>query len=201
VPGLQQPQTGGEDLIFCLGVERRGLVPPVLRSQWRLKLEVKAPAVRRRILRYFLQDSHKIERPRKMEMSVEFAGGARVDARFGTFTVRTDQPRAGGGEESAPTPFELFLASLGTCAGIYVLNFCRKRGIDTSGVRLVQRTLTDPDGNTVERVELEIHLPPEFPDHYRAGVCRAAQLCKVKKHLETPPSFEVNAIVAEPAIP
>lgn len=136
-----------------------------------------------------------------MDMTVEFAGGARVDARFGSFVVRTDQPVPGGGNDSAPTPFQLFLASLGTCAGIYVLNFCRQRGIDTSGVRLVQRVVSKPGSGMVDKVELEIHLPPEFPERYRVGVCRAAQLCKVKKHLENPPSFEVNALVVEPAIP
>ena len=136
-----------------------------------------------------------------MEMTVDFAGGARVDARFGNFEVRTDQPTSGGGEDSAPTPFELFLASLATCAGIYVLSFCRQRGIDATGVRLVQRALTNPDKNMVEKVELEIQLPSNFPERYRAGVCRVAQLCKVKKHLESPPAFEVSAVVVEPALP
>ena len=44
-----------------------------------------------------------------MEMIVDFPGGARVDAHFGPFTVPTDQPP----RSSAPTPFALFLASIG----------------------------------------------------------------------------------------
>ena len=64
-----------------------------------------------------------------MEMVIDFPGGARVDAHFGPFTVMTDQPSKAGGEDSAPTPFALFLASLGTCAGIYVLGFCRQRNL------------------------------------------------------------------------
>jgi ribosomal protein S12 methylthiotransferase accessory factor len=63
-----------------------------------------------------------------MEMIIDFPGGARVDAHFGPYTVLTDQPPSGGGDGSAPTPFALFLSSMGTCAGIYVLGFCRQRG-------------------------------------------------------------------------
>ena len=74
-----------------------------------------------------------------MEMVIDFPGGARVDAHFGLFTVGTDQPPQGGGEGSAPTPFELFLSSIGTCAGIYVLGFCRQRSLPTDGIRIVHR--------------------------------------------------------------
>ena len=58
-----------------------------------------------------------------MEMIVDFPGGARVDAHFGPYTVATDQPTMGGGTGSAPTPFAVFLASIATCAGIYVLGY------------------------------------------------------------------------------
>ena len=67
------------------------------------------------------------------EFVIDFPGGARVDAHFGPYTVKTDQPPSGGGQGSAPAPFSLFLASIGTCAGIYVLGFCRQRGLPTDG--------------------------------------------------------------------
>ncbi len=52
-----------------------------------------------------------------MEMQISLAGGKKVDARFKGFTIRTDQPESSGGENSAPSPFDLFLGSIGTCAG------------------------------------------------------------------------------------
>jgi putative redox protein len=131
-----------------------------------------------------------------MEMTVSFPGGSRVDAHFRAHTVATDQPPTAGGEDSAPTPFELFLASLATCAGIYVLGFCRQRGLPTDGVRLVQRVETNPASKMVEKVLLEIQLPAGFPENYRAAVVRAAEQCKVKKHLEKPPALEVHTTVA-----
>lgn len=128
-----------------------------------------------------------------MEMVIDFPGGARVDAHFGPYTVRTDQPYQGGGQDSAPTPFATFLASVGTCAGIYVSGFCRQRGISTDGIRLVQRLEVNPLNGMVGKILLDIQLPPNFPEKYKAAVIRSADQCAVKKHFEQPPQFEINA--------
>ncbi len=128
-----------------------------------------------------------------MEMEITFPGGARVNASFGTYVVQTDQPPAGGGEGSAPTPFDVFLSSLGTCAGIYVLGFLRQRGLSSEGVRLIQRTQRNPATGMTDQVEIEILLPAGFPDKYREAVVRAADQCAVKKHLENPPAILVTA--------
>jgi ribosomal protein S12 methylthiotransferase accessory factor len=127
-----------------------------------------------------------------MEMMIDFPGGAKVDAHFGGYTVQTDQRPADGGEGSAPTPFEMFLASLATCAGIYVLNFCRKRGISTEGMRIIQRSHANPTTGMAEKIELEIQVPPSFPREYYDAIVRAADLCKVKKTLAQPPQFEIT---------
>lgn len=128
-----------------------------------------------------------------MEILIDFPGGSRVDAHFSNFTVPTDQPPGA----SAPTPFELFLASIGTCAGIYVLGFCQQRGLPTTGIHITQRIHADPRSGMVDRIELDIGLPPTFPAKYRDSLVRAAELCKVKKHLETPPTFRVTTKVME----
>lgn len=129
------------------------------------------------------------------EMTIDFPGGARVDAHYNGLTVMTDQPTYAGGRGSAPAPFSLFLASLGTCAGIYVLGFCRQRGLPTEGIRLVQRMESDPATRMISRIELEIQLPPEFPEKYRDAVIRAAEQCAVKKHIENPPKMAVTTKV------
>jgi ribosomal protein S12 methylthiotransferase accessory factor len=134
-----------------------------------------------------------------MQMIVDFPGGARVDAHFGPYTVMTDQPPSGGGTGSAPTPFSIFLASMGTCAGIYVLGFCRQRGLPTEGIRIIQNTHANPFTGMVEKVDLEIQVPPTFPEKYYPSLVRSAELCAVKKHLETPPEFNVYTQVSEMA--
>jgi len=132
-----------------------------------------------------------------MEMEITFPGGARVDASFNGLTVMTDQPVQGGGAGSAPTPFATFLASIGTCAGIYVLGFCQQRGLPTDGLKLVQRMETDRATGRVGKIALDIQLPPGFPDKYKAAVIKSAEQCAVKKHLEHPPVFEVTTTAAD----
>ena len=132
-----------------------------------------------------------------MEMTIDFPGGARVDAHFGSFVVPTDQPLSSGGQSSAPTPLDTFLSTIGTCAGIYVLGFCRQRAIPTDGIRLVQRMQVDPVTHLVSGVTVTIELPPEFPAKYADAAVRAAEQCAVKKHFEHPPVIRVNRILAE----
>ena len=127
-----------------------------------------------------------------MEMQIDFPGGSRVDAHFRGFTVPTDQPPSA----SAPMPFDLFLASIGTCAGIYVLGFCRQRGLPTENIRIIQNTTSDPATGMVCSVTMQIQLPTGFPEKYRAAVIRAADQCKVKKHIHHPPEFQITAEIA-----
>ncbi len=126
-----------------------------------------------------------------MVMKITFQGGKKVQAEYNGFTHRTDQPREEGGENSAPSPFDLFLASLGTCAGFYVLSFCQGRGIDTAEIELQQYVDWDSKTHRVAQMDIEILLPASFPEKYRAAVIQAAQLCTVKKHLENPPRFNL----------
>jgi len=126
-----------------------------------------------------------------MEMEIVFPGGAQVDAIAGNLVITTNQ------DGSAPSPFALFLASMGTCAGIYVLNFCQQRGLPTDGLRIVQRMHTDPYTRMVAQVELDIQLPANFPMKYKDAVIRSAELCAVKKHLENPPAFDVHTSIVE----
>jgi len=123
-----------------------------------------------------------------MEMEIVFPGGLRVDAVVGDMVIPTNQ------DGSAPAPF---LASIGTCAGIYVLSFCQQRGLPTDNLRIIQRMHTNPLTRLIEKIELDIQLPPDFPAQYKDAVIRSAQLCAVKKHLEHPPVFDVYTSVIE----
>lgn len=133
-----------------------------------------------------------------MDMMINFPGGARVDAQYGEFTIKTDQSIYGGGNSEAPTPFSLFLASMGTCAGIYVLNFCKQRGLPTDNIQILQRIHRSETSHMIENIDLIIQVPGSFPEKYRPSLIRSAQLCAVKKHLENPPRFTITTEVLEP---
>ena len=134
------------------------------------------------------------EKPTLSTMIVSFPGGKRVDAEYGGFTVRTDQPPHAGGAGTAPAPFDLFLASMATCAGIYVKGYCDSRGIATEGLGLEMQIEREPEKHRVVRLVLEIKLPEGFPEKHREAVIRAADLCAVKKHILNPPAFEIRTV-------
>jgi putative redox protein len=123
-----------------------------------------------------------------MAMEISFPGGKKVNAQFKGFTIKTDQSNGGG--DTAPTPTFLFLASLGTCAGIYALNFCEKRKIGTAKLKLVLDFESDQKTHMVKKVVMKLTLPPNFPEKYIPAIVKAVDLCYVKKHLHEPPAFE-----------
>ena len=127
-----------------------------------------------------------------MEMKITFPGGLRVDAAFGDRVIATDQSVSNGGEGSAPEPYSLFLASIGTCAGIYVLSFCKNHGLPTEGVSLTQRMHFDAKTRRLARIDLEITVPPGFSERHRKALERSAELCAVKRALADPPEFVVS---------
>lgn len=126
-------------------------------------------------------------------IDVSLPGGSRVDAKVRGFTVSTDQPESDGGDDTAPTPFELFLTSLATCAGYFVASFCKARSIPAENIRLAQTIYRNESTHMVEKIGIEILLPPGFPEKYKAAVVRAAESCSVKKHLAAPPLIAVSA--------
>lgn len=125
-----------------------------------------------------------------MAMEINFPGGKKIDAHFKGFTINTDQSENDGGEGSAPTPTFLFFASLGTCAGLYALNFCEKRKIDTAKLKLELNFESDQKTRMVKKIVMKLTLPPNFPEKYRPAIVKAMDLCYVKKHLQEPPVFE-----------
>ncbi len=127
-----------------------------------------------------------------MDMKIYFPGGKKVYADFKGFTHKTDQPPYSGGEGSAPTPFELFLSSMGTCAGIFVLGFCQQRGIDTEGMEIIQSLDVDPATRMIKNINMDIKLPAGFPEKYKNAVINSAKQCAVKRHLESPPGFNIT---------
>ncbi len=126
-----------------------------------------------------------------MQMEILLEEGKKVNAHYKGHIIKTDQSIKDGGDNSAPAPFDLFMASIGTCAGIYVKVFCDKRGIPTDNIRLIQNTEFDEVTHMIAKVIIDIQLPSDFPEKYKEAVINSANLCAVKKHIQYAPEFEV----------
>jgi putative redox protein len=124
-------------------------------------------------------------------MEITFDGEKVITAHLRGHSIKTDQPVNQGGGNSAPTPFDLFLASIGTCAGIYVKSFCDNRQVSSENIKIIQTVEFDPESGLPVNIEIDIKLPPDFPERYKNAVIKAASLCKVKKTIADPPVFKV----------
>jgi putative redox protein len=123
-------------------------------------------------------------------IEVSFPGGQRVDAAIREFTIATDQSVEHGGSQTAPQPYDLFLTSIATCAGIFALKFCQSRNLATEGLRLLvdwEPSKADPADS---RLVFRLQLPDHFPEKYQAGILKAMDLCAVKRTIQQPPRFE-----------
>jgi len=125
-----------------------------------------------------------------MDAIITFGEGMQVNAQFNNFMVNTDQAKKAGGKETFPDPFSYFLSSLGTCAGYFILRFCQSRNISTEGIKLHQSN--DWNAGRIENINIEIELPPSFPEKYASALIRATNECSVKKTLMNPPQIEVK---------
>lgn len=130
-----------------------------------------------------------------MELEITFSGKKQVIAEVGEHRILTDQPVMAGGNNEGPAPFSLFLASIGTCAGIYVKSFCDQRGISTDGISLTQKHSFNPSTHMIEAIELKINVPDSFPEKYYDTLVKVADQCAVKKHLQNPPDIKVYTSV------
>jgi len=124
-------------------------------------------------------------------MEITFPGGVQVNAQFNGFEVVSDQPAKNGGENTAPSPFDFFLASLGTCAGFFALRFCQQRELSTEGLSMQLITERNAESKRLDRVKITMQLPNDFPEKYRSAIIRATDQCAVKKALLDPPEIEL----------
>ena len=127
-----------------------------------------------------------------MEMEIVFSGNMKVDALLGNFVIKTDQSTSQGGDASAPQPFDLFLASLGTCTGVYVLSFCNARHIPTDDISLHFKTERDRETHLITSIDMDIKVPKTFPEKYKQAMIKSAGKCAVKRLLEQPPDITIN---------
>jgi ribosomal protein S12 methylthiotransferase accessory factor len=128
-----------------------------------------------------------------MELQVSLDGDKRVSTRVGNHTITTDQPVKSGGADSAPAPFDLFLASIATCAGFFVQSYCQSKQIDTTGIGVTLSTRRDPESKKITALVTTIDIPPHLPAHLHKTLCKVAAQCAVTKTIESQPEFIVEA--------
>jgi ribosomal protein S12 methylthiotransferase accessory factor len=135
-----------------------------------------------------------------MEMKIFFGENKKVFAEYKGKIIETDQPEDEGGDNSAPSPFTLFLASIGTCVGFYIKSFCDKREISSQNIELIQSMEYNKETKLISKIKIDVNLPSDFPEKYKTALINAAGLCTVKKHLFHPPEVEITSTIKQSLI-
>ncbi len=126
------------------------------------------------------------------KVEVSFPGGVQVAARIGGHEILTDQPEEDGGGGGAPSPYDLFLSSVATCAGYYALRFCQQRQLNSAGLSIALDIERHPDTRRLETISMILTLPKDFPEKYQQAILRSVSQCSVKKALSDPPEIELT---------
>jgi len=125
-------------------------------------------------------------------VNVTWDGGVRFTADIRGHKVRVDQPRQGGGEDTAPGPLELLPAALGTCVAYFVQQFLVTRGVDPTGLEVAVGVAGAPNPHRIGRFEVHLRVPAGMPERYREAVVRAAETCTVHHTLVHKPEIAVT---------
>lgn len=131
------------------------------------------------------------------QFEILFPGNKKIDVQFDNFLIKTDQARESGGDETAPEPFDIFLASLGACAGIYVKSFCDIRKMDTRKTRLFLSAFFNEGQKLLDRIEITLHVEQAFPQKYIKPIIKAMNTCAVKNQLHPDINIETRVIYLE----
>ena len=132
------------------------------------------------------------------EINVTFPGEKRVDAEYKGFLIKTDQAVYAGGGGTAPQPFDLFLGSIATCVGFYVLAFCQSRGIRLDKASVLMRMHKNEEKKMIDKISFEIQLPAEFPEKYTKAIIKSVDSCAVKAHMVDAPDFDYKVNIKRP---
>jgi putative redox protein len=126
------------------------------------------------------------------DLTVRHLGGDRfaIDVRGHTITV--DQPADSGGEDTAPTPTELFIAGLASCIAFYARRFLARHGIPTDGFAVTTSYVMAGRPARVSEISVQITPPAALPEERRDAFLAVASHCTVHNTLQQPPPVVVT---------
>ncbi len=135
----------------------------------------------------------------KTEVLVDHLGGVQFEVKARNHTVICDQVVENGGFDEGMTPPEFLLASLGTCAGYYAVQYLKARNLPMEGLRI--RTTADKAKAPARLTDfhIEIEYPHDLDERHHEGIVRAVHACLIHNTLLNAPRIDVG--VTTPAIP
>jgi len=125
-------------------------------------------------------------------ITVRHLDGDRFAIAIRDHTLTVDQPVADGGTDTAPTPTELFVASLTSCVGFYARRYLDRHHLSTDGLTVSASYLMASGPPRVSEIHLDIELSDEVPAQRREALLAVASHCTVHNTLDNPPAVTIR---------
>jgi uncharacterized OsmC-like protein len=135
-----------------------------------------------------------IQRASKHSILARPAGGQAFDISVRGHTVRTDQPAASGGTDTAPTPLELMSVALAGCVALYVQKYCDRNALDARQLVVEVNPVWRAEPGLIGRFDVLLHLPSTIPEEHRSAIELVATSCPVHRTLAGAPEITVGVI-------
>ena len=126
-------------------------------------------------------------------MDVRFVAGEAYEVAVRGHRVLVDQPADAGGQDSAPTPTELFVASLATCVAFYAGRFLTRHGYSRDGLAVsVGYEMAADRPARVGGIRLTVRVPAGLPPERWAALRAVVSHCTVHNSLASPPPVSID---------
>lgn len=126
------------------------------------------------------------------KITTVYKGDMLFESKLGNHTVRVDVPASMGGKDRGPTPPELFIASLGSCVGAFVADYCGRAGVDTRDMT-VDVTFDKVDNPTrLVNLKVKVNLPNGDCGERQKAILRVAEHCPVHETITTLEHVEIS---------
>ncbi len=128
------------------------------------------------------------------EVVVAHQGGDRFIATVRGHQIIVDQPVSAGGEDTAPTPTEVFVASLATCVGFYARRYLARHDLPTEGLSVDAWFELGGRPAQVTSLVVRLTVPDGVPDDRRAPLLAMASHCTIHNTLLNPPHVDIALV-------
>ena len=125
-------------------------------------------------------------------LHVDHLGDDRFDIVVRGHHVLVDQPVDAGGEDRAPTPTELFVASLASCVAFYARRYLRRHGLPEDGLTVSAGYEMASGPARVSALRMRITVPDGVPEERRTALLGFASHCTVHNTLANEPEVLVE---------
>ena len=135
-----------------------------------------------------------------MEVTITHLDKVKFAIHSRSHSIVCDQPTENGGEDSGMTPPELLLASLGSCAAFYAVQYLRTRNLAETGVEVTVTAEKLKQPARVGNFRVHVVCPVSLTEEQTEGLMRSVHHCLVHNTLLTPPEIKIELAIAEPAM-